>query len=575
MVFVRLILFSLIMLTPARAQIHLDIIHDRSSGARLPGVPDSGFKDSLSVVRFLHGVTRSLHEQAFMEASVDSVVGAGERFSAFMHTGPAYNYISVTLDSIDIPVLRSCNINRSKYENRILDLPAFRILQNKLLSYYEDSGYPFASVSFSSLEIRGDTLYGNLAINKNRRYLIGNIHILGDQPVKNTRLYRHLGIYPGDTYSENNFKRAGDLLRNTEFLSEIRPPEIEFMPESADLYLYIERRQASNFSGIIGIMPGDGRNKTRLAGELDLGLINVFSRMETLSIRWHSPGNGIQQIELQGEQPWLFGRPFGADFHLLMYRQDTTWLNVEAGAGILFSIPGGGVIRAYWKTFGSMLIGNNNTGISPGALNDAAGITGRLFGISYRHSRIGHRINPHRGWEMNASAGAGNKQISLPPENQGRRSGLAEGGAILRLFVPVTRSTTFMLANLSGIKLNTGAGREQDYFFVNELYLLGGLHSIRGFDERSLAASSYVIQRVEYRYLFDETGNIFLFFDGMAYRQKLHNRIMSDLPLGFGAGLTLGTRAGQFSLSYGLGMQHGNPPVLRSAKIHIGVTSRF
>ncbi len=132
-----------------------------------------------------------------------------------------------------------------------------------------------------------------------------------------------------------------------------------------------------------------------------------------------------------------------------------------------------------------------------------------------------------------------------------------------------------MLANLSGIRLNIGTDKEEDYFFTNELFLLGGLHSVRGFDEKSIAASSYTIQRIEFRYLFDQAGNMFLFFDGMAYRRKLHSQSKTGYPFGFGAGMTLDTRAGQFSITWAAGKQDEIPVSLRSAKIHLGIISRF
>jgi outer membrane protein assembly factor BamA len=66
------------------------------------------------------------------------------------------------------------------------------------------------------------------------------------------------------------------------------------------------------------------------------------------------------------------------------------------------------------------------------------------------------------------------------------------------------------------------------------LFLLGGLESIRGFDDRSIAASAYSLQKIEYRYLFDDASNLFLFFDGMIYNQKLPDGHKSDKPFGFG-----------------------------------------
>jgi outer membrane protein assembly factor BamA len=573
---IPLILALILIPAPAKAQISLGIVDDRLAGP-MPVNMESGFGDSLSVERFLRGLIASLHEQSYLEASVDSIVYDSSNATAYLHKGAKYNHVRITLDQVDEQVLRSLNIRTSRYEGRTIDISDFRLLQHRLLEHYENSGYPFAAAIIAPLELWGDTIAGRLTIKKNRYYIIDSIFIYGDPPVKREYLYRHIGISPGDPYSESRFMKTKDRLRETPFLKESREAEMEFMQKSADLHLYIERQQASRFSGILGILPGDAFSRTRLAGEINLDLVNSFRRMETLSLQWQSPGNQVQQADLRLQQPWLFGLPFGADIHMHMYRQDTSWLTVQAEAGILFNLPGSRIIRIFGKTYGTSLIGDKT---APGATGyQAADITGSVFGVSYRHSRINNRLNPYRGWEFNTSAGAGHKRVHPPPGFPGagkeRKSAFGEGLVNFGLFMPVTPATTLMMANLSGIRMNVGADTGDNYFFANELFLLGGLHSVRGFEERSLAATAYSILRVEYRYLFDESGNIFLFYDGMAYRQNLHNTFTSDMPYGFGAGMSFDTRAGRFSISYALGRQQGNPVSLRTAIIHIGLISGF
>lgn len=564
-------------LLSVNAQIVLEILPNGTYDQDIPVRPPERFDDRIAVESYLRELIATLHDRSYLEASVDSIVYLPGSARAWLHTGNPYNFVEVSLGGIDPQVLRSLNIRAHRYEGRALDIAGFRILQSRLLEHYENSGYPFASSSLTSLEISQDTIRGSLVIEKNHRYVIDSIHIYGDNAASRKHLYRHIGIRPGDPYSEHRFKRAGTLIRESPSLTEIREPEMEFMQQTADLYLYVDPGQASRFSGILGILPGEGTAGTRLAGEIDLDLVNVFRRMEAISLHWQSPGNDVQQIDLELEQPWLFGRSFGADFNLHMFRQDTTYLTVLAEAGILFHLPGRSIIRVFGKTFGTSLIAE--TGKAAAGVTAAADVSGRLLGMSYSHGRIANRLNPYRGWDISASAGAGNKKVVLPSGyhtgEKERTSGYAEGTARLRWFVPVTPSTTLMVASLSGIRLNPGAASEQDYFFANELFLLGGLHTLRGFDERSIAASSYSIKRIEYRYLFDGSGNIFLFFDGMAYSRKLPGSTISDVPFGFGTGMAFDTRAGQFSISYALGRQHGNPVSFRSAKVHIGIVNRF
>lgn len=578
------ILFSLIFLSifaSAQAQICLDIVYDTASYLGPVSIPEAEeFDDSISMHRFLDEMIGELHGQAHLEASIDSIIFTQNRAVAYLHTGRQYSHVKISFDRIDEAILRTNNIRVRKYERQPVDINMFRALQDNLLDHYENSGYPFVRAGLSEIKINADTICGKLTIDENRFYVIDSIHIHGDTPVKRKYLYRHLGIYPGDPYNESRLKIIGDRLGNSQFMTGIRQPEIEFMEETADMYIYPQNRQASSFSGIIGIMNGDSRNnKTRLAGDVELDLINAFRGMETISIHWQSPGNQVQQMDLQLGQPYIMGSPLGADLHLHMYRQDTTYMKTEVEAGIPFTMPGTGVIRVFGKTYGTSLITGESTAEGSYQVSPAAGVSGSIFGISFKSSLLDSRINPYRGREIFSSFGAGNKTVAPPSgystSAKERRTGFGEGSARLRWFIPVTPATTIMLANLSGIRFNIGMDKEDDFFFANELFLLGGLHSVRGFDEKSIAASSYTIQRIEFRYLFDQAGNMFLFFDGMAYRQKFHSRTKTGYPFGFGAGMTLDTRAGQFSITWAAGKEDEIPVSLRSAKIHLGIISRF
>ena len=111
--------------------------------------------------------------------------------------------------------------------------------------------------------------------------------------------------------------------------------------------------------------------------------------------------------------------------------------------------------------------------------------------------------------------------------------------------------------------------------YKNELYRIGGLRTLRGFDEESIYASSYIIPTIEYRFLFEKNSNIFLFAEGMWYENANVKSYTTDTPMSIGAGINFETKAGIFNLSYGIGKQFGNSFDLRTGKIHAGLTALF
>ncbi|MBK9762365.1 MAG: hypothetical protein IPO87_03140 [Flavobacteriales bacterium] len=111
--------------------------------------------------------------------------------------------------------------------------------------------------------------------------------------------------------------------------------------------------------------------------------------------------------------------------------------------------------------------------------------------------------------------------------------------------------------------------------YTNELYRVGGLKTLRGANEASIFCSSYAIGTVEYRYVFEENSNFFLFVDQAWWENQVKDRFATDTPLGFGVGTTFETKAGLFSLTYALGQQFGAPIELRAGKVHFGFISLF
>ena len=118
-----------------------------------------------------------------------------------------------------------------------------------------------------------------------------------------------------------------------------------------------------------------------------------------------------------------------------------------------------------------------------------------------------------------------------------------------------------------------GAIIKNETIFENEMFLIGGLKTLRGFDEQSIVASAYSILNLEYRYMLDKNSYLNLFWNGAYYENK--NSGIVDRPYGFGAGISFETKAGIFTIAYALGKQFDNPIYFKQAKIHFGIVNFF
>jgi hemolysin activation/secretion protein len=113
------------------------------------------------------------------------------------------------------------------------------------------------------------------------------------------------------------------------------------------------------------------------------------------------------------------------------------------------------------------------------------------------------------------------------------------------------------------------------YLLRNELFRIGGLTTLRGFDEESIFASAFAVSTVEYRYQLEQNSWFFVFTDVAWYENSAKDSWDTDTPYGFGTGVTFETRAGIFALTYALGSRYQQPIQFRSGKIHVGFVGLF
>ena len=135
-------------------------------------------------------------------------------------------------------------------------------------------------------------------------------------------------------------------------------------------------------------------------------------------------------------------------------------------------------------------------------------------------------------------------------------------------FIPFAKRSTFKIGNQSGFLYGQS-------IFQNELFRIGGLKTLRGFNEESIYASAFSIFTLEYRFILEQNSYLYLFGDGAWYENSNVNQYTHDTPYGFGAGISFETKAGIFSINYALGKQFNNPIELRNGKIHFGIVNYF
>ena len=132
------------------------------------------------------------------------------------------------------------------------------------------------------------------------------------------------------------------------------------------------------------------------------------------------------------------------------------------------------------------------------------------------------------------------------------------------------------LGRQSTVKAGLKAGLMQsERFLTNELFQIGGINTLRGFDEESIYASQYLIASVEYRYLISPASYLFTFLDGANIKRRSFDNSFKGNFFGMGVGLSFETKSGLFKLAYAVGKQPTGSVNFRESKIHFGFVSLF
>jgi len=524
----------------------------------------------------IQNVLFSLFDNAYLSASVDSLVKDSLQEIVWIKIGEQYKWATLRKGNVDEGILSEVGYREKLFKGKPLYFKDVRKLQEKILAYCENNGYPFASVKLDTIVITDVTLSASINLQKNNLIKIDSVVNHGTAKISPVYLQSYLSIKNGDLYNESLVKKIGTRVKELPFLKEKMPFRILFPGENAKVELFLEKKRASQFDGIVGLLPDNKTGKILFTGDAHLKLSNSFNRGELVELNWQRLQVQTQNLKIHFVYPFLFKTPFGIDASFKLYKKDSTYLEVNPNFGIQYLLSGGNYFKAFVNLKQMTLLSTagleNITTLPP-----YADINSSIYGISYKSEKLDYRLNPRRGYSLLATIGAGNKTIKKNAKldasiYNGLKLNSAQYNAELtvELFVPIKNRSTVKFGNHSAYLQN-------ENIFQNELYRIGGLHTLRGFDEESIYASAFSIFTIEYRYLLEENSYLYFFGDGAYYENQSVSFTGDryDTPFGFGAGISFETKAGIFSINYALGKQFNNPINLKAGKVNFGIVNYF
>lgn len=520
------------------------------------------YTDTISLKNQLNDIRFLAYKKGYLSFDIDSIIRVDSLNSeGYFTLGLRYKKLNLSMSAKSRSALREIGISPRTIETLPpTPLEITKNLQN-ILNQFETSGYPFAQISFEDLRTEKEALYAELIIKPNSRVKWNEVIVSGNK-VKLAKRYleNFLHIEKGDWYDQSQVKLIGTRLAQLTFVKQIKPAEILFTPEGANLYLYIETKPVSLFNGTIGLQQDPVKLKYQLTGDLRLKLQNAFKHGELFDLNWRSIQPGSPQLKIQAAYPFLFNTPFGLDGQFSLFKRDSTFLELKTSMGVTYFVSGGKTLTAFYKNQQSNLLGASTTS------STLYGTTkSNVYGLSFKNQTVDYLPNPRKGfiWYLEGNVGKRSLKKDSTTNNY-----LIYGG---KLQIEYYQSLGKRFVIKGGIISET--------FYTNniqqnELLRFGGNLTQRGFMEDELLSTYRATFTIEPRFIMDQNSYLFVFYDQSWYERNVQSYV-HDAPKGFGAGLCFGTNIGIFSLTYALGQQFSNPILFRDSKVHFGYVAYF
>jgi hypothetical protein len=327
--------------------------------------------------------------------------------------------------------------------------------------------------------------------------------------------------------------------------------------------LYLQDRPVSFASGILGFQQKPNTTSYSLTGDIRLKLINVLKKGEMLDIQWRNPQPSSQFLKSVFSFPSILASRFGIDGQFQLYKKDSTFIELRSSLGFQYILPNGNYLKFNVKNIQTNPI-NISQNTLPSFYTNNKSI---LYGLSLFKQSLDYVPVPTKGYLYSIDVSIGTKKTKIQNEPLISSSVSRIEGYFNTYKSIISRKNILKVGIYTELYFS-------DTYYQNELLRFGGLSSQRGFREDDLKATSRIQSTIEYRFVLEKNSYVFLFYDQTWYENKLSSQKI-DHPLGLGGGLTLGTSAGLFSISYAIGKQLTNPILVKNGLVHFGYISYF
>jgi outer membrane protein assembly factor BamA len=556
----------------------------------------TSFASKFTCAEYVTKLSSLLQAKGFVTASIDSMRFDSAAAYLLLYTGTPYKWAQIDAAKVPPDILERVNWQQKLFEAKPVNFSEIQSLQDRILTYLENNGYPFAKVFLDSIKLEGDKVFAQLVVDKSSFYKIDSIRSIGTAKISSGFLQKYLDIPNGTVYSKEKIVQAQKKIKELTYAEEEKPAAISFLPTGSSIDFFLKQKKSSQVNLLIGFLPrqdiaNPASTKLLITGEANVLLKNALGVGETIGLNWQQLQQKSPRLNFLYNHPFVFNTPLGLDFSFDMFKRDNSFLNINFLLGAGYSISATQSGRVFLQRFQSIV---SQEGIDTSLilltrrLPNVGDVSSFNIGIDYEYNTTDYRLNPRKGNELRLITSIGSKKIKRNDQILDLKDPNDPGYDFGKLYDTIKLSTYqfrariaaakyFPLANKrSTVKAGLNAGVFQSAsIFRNEMFQIGGYKLLRGFDEESQYLSAFAVATAEFRYLVGQNSYFYVLADGGWGRDGAATVKTNYTYFGTGLGLAFETKAGIFNLAWAVGKRNDTNLNLRQSKIHFGFVNYF
>jgi translocation and assembly module TamA len=531
----------------------------------------TGEVDSAGLIIEAQKTKNILMSKGHLLANIDKLQFDADTMQAIINVGARYQWRSLGTNNIPEEMLSKAGYRERDFYGKEFSGKDFSSLVTKLLDQAANSGYPFANLQLQNIEIEKNSVKGVLNYEPGPVIYFDSLTINPKGLVKHEFLESYLKVKKGALFQLKHLTQIESSLNSLPYLKLKDAVQMSFQNNLCNLSFGLEPLKANKIDAIIGFLPNQKTgNGLLLTGYINLQLQNLFKSGKELSFIWRQFQEQSQKLFFLYKHPNIFNSPLGLSLNFDLLKQDSSFLNTNLTVQGFYQHKRTEIsfVTAF-KSSRSLSAPTDSL-----ALPQITDFKIRQLGIRAAFNGLDDRLNPLKGTLVFIDFKVGNKQIIQNPNiaqevydsislNPVQIEGLLGGEYNQKIAGPL----------VVHLDLTIGTIFNNDRLFTNDLMRLGGINSLRGFNDLELYVSSYSLARIEARLMLNQGSRLFVFFDQAWTRNRVADIV--DQPYGFGAGMKLDTGKGDLQLVYALGVSAQQSLSLTQSKIHIGYVARF